>query len=61
MGSGFHDDPIVDDGDDVSVLDGGQPVRDHDGGPPQPRLVQGLLHDLRGGLEVIACKVYEKV
>ena len=46
MAAAFHDDAVVDDGDDVRVDNGGKSVRDQNRSPPLPRLVQRILHDL---------------
>ena len=40
------DGALLDDGDRVCVLDGGQAVRNHDGGPPHHDAVQRVLHNL---------------
>ncbi|KAG0625457.1 hypothetical protein M758_2G057000 [Ceratodon purpureus] len=37
---------LLDDGDGVRVLDGGQPVSNYDGGSPHHDAVQRVLHDL---------------
>ena len=40
----LHDAPAVEAVDDLSVFDGGESVRDHDGRAPLTRLVQRVLH-----------------
>lgn len=48
MGTGFHDLAGLDDGDEVGVADGGEPVSDDDGSAADGGIVESILDDSFG-------------